>query len=227
MSLVTTPFFNILLNESPSKVFQPSRGIRQGDPLSSFLFILMEEGMSCLIQTQAGNGELRGLKFHDRMDPQTHQQFVDDTMLMGNPSVQEARSFKRSLNLFAKASGLAFNANKSQVFFMNTTPIVQRNIARILGFSRGVMPLKYMGVPLGMGKLKKESWQEILDIMKQRLSSWVLRPLNLHSRLVLLKSVLQAMPIYLFSVFSAPKSVLCEIRFYGKEFSLGWLGGEG
>ena len=69
MSLVMTPFFNILLNRSPSKVFQPSRGIRQGDPLSPFLFILMAEGMSHLVQTQAGNGELRGLKVHEGMDP--------------------------------------------------------------------------------------------------------------------------------------------------------------
>ena len=69
MGLETTPFFNILLNSSPTKVFQPSRGIRQGDPLYPFLFILMAEGLSHLIQFQAGNGELRGLKVHDGIDP--------------------------------------------------------------------------------------------------------------------------------------------------------------
>ena len=69
MSLVTTPFFNILLDGSPTKVFQPSRGIGQGDTLSPFLFILMAEGMSHLVQSQAGNGELQGLKVHEGMDP--------------------------------------------------------------------------------------------------------------------------------------------------------------
>ena len=113
MSLVTTPFFNILLNGSPTHVFQPSHGIRQGDPLSPFLFILMAEGLSRLILTQAERGELRGLRIHDGMTPQTHQQFVDDTMLMGHPLVQEAQSFKNSLNLFAKALGLDVNLNKS------------------------------------------------------------------------------------------------------------------
>ena len=53
MGLVTTPFFNILLNGSPNNTFQPSRGIRQGDPLCPFLFILMAEGLSCLIASQA------------------------------------------------------------------------------------------------------------------------------------------------------------------------------
>ena len=128
MGLVTCPFFNILLNGSPSRLFQASRGIRQGDLLSPFLFTLMAEGLSCPIQTQSSNGDLRGLKIHASMDPQTHQQFNDDTMLMGHPSVQEAQSFKNSLNLFIMASGLAINPNKSQIFFMKIDIITHRNI---------------------------------------------------------------------------------------------------
>ena len=72
MGMVTTPFFSILLNGSPSKFFQASRGIQQGDPLSPFIFILMAKGLSRLIQYQATNWELRGLKIHAGMDPQTH-----------------------------------------------------------------------------------------------------------------------------------------------------------
>ena len=133
-------------------------------------------------------------------------------MLMGHPLVQEARSFKYCLNLFAKASGLAVNQAKSQVFFLNTAPASQRNILHILGFSKGSFPSKYLGIPLGPCKLKRTSWLELLDQMKQKLTNWTLRPLNLPNRLVLIKSVLQAMPIYLFSVLSAPKSILREIR---------------
>ena len=91
------------------------------------------------------------------MAPQTHKQFVDDTMLMGHPSVQEAQSFKNSLNLFAKASGLDVNPNKSQVFFVNTAPATQRNILQILDFSEGSLPSKYLGIPLGVGRLQKSS----------------------------------------------------------------------
>ena len=136
MDLVTTPFFSILLNVSPTKPFKPSRGITQGDPMSHFLFILMVEGMSKLIQTHAIGGEIRGLSLHEGMEKQTHQQFMDDTILMGHPSVQEACAFKKSLTLFAKAYGLAINSKKYQVFFLNMAPIIQRNIVKILGFIR-------------------------------------------------------------------------------------------
>ena len=65
MGLVSLPFFNILLNGSPNSSFQPSWGIRQGDPLSPFLFILMAEGLSRLIAAQVDSGAIRGLKVHE------------------------------------------------------------------------------------------------------------------------------------------------------------------
>ena len=85
MSLLTTPLFSILLNGSSTKLIHPSHGIRQGDPLSPFLFILMEEGLSRIIQAQEGSCEICGLKLHEGMDSQMHQQFMDDTMAMGHP----------------------------------------------------------------------------------------------------------------------------------------------
>ena len=132
-------------------------------------------------------------------------------MLMGHPSIQEAHSFKKILNLISRASGLAVNPNKYQFFIMNTAPIVHRNIIRILGFTRGVIPSKYLGIPLGMVKFKKSSWEDLLDKMKQILSTWVFRTLNNPSRMVLVKGVLHSMLIYPFSVLSTQKSVLHEI----------------
>ena len=87
-------------------------------------------------------------------------------MLMGHPSVQEARSFKKGLDLFAQASGLVVNPNKSQVFFVNTPPTTQRNILRVLGFSRGDLLSKYLCIPMGLGRLKIVEWQELLDRLK-------------------------------------------------------------
>ena len=101
MGLVSSPFFNILLNGSLTSSFQSSRGIRQGYPLSPFIFILMAEDPDRLIVAQVECGAIHGVKAHEGVPPQTHQQFVEDTMLMGHPSVQEAQRFKKILDLFA------------------------------------------------------------------------------------------------------------------------------
>ena len=64
LGLVTTPFFNIVLSGSLTNTFHSFRGIRQGDPLSPFLFILMAEGLSRLIAAKVERGEIRGVKAH-------------------------------------------------------------------------------------------------------------------------------------------------------------------
>eukprot|EP00253_Pinus_taeda_P006105 PITA_06105 len=220
MSLITSPCFSVLLNGSPSSPFYPTRGIRQGDPLSPFLFVLMAEGLSRLLKSAVSSQFLKGISLHGRA-PQTHQQFVDDTMLFGHPSVKEASAFNSLLSLFSEASGTSINAAKSQLFFFNTPPSTQRTIARILGFTISHLPSKYLGAPLSDSAIKQESWRTLLDKLDSKLSSWTFRALNLAGRLVLIKSVLQAMPLYLFSILAAPKGVLKAIRNLQRNFLWG------
>lgn len=158
MRLISSIFFSILINGTPSKCFMPTRGIRQGDPLSPFIFVLAAEGLGRLIKQKIQTGRLRGLNLHRGSDTQSHQQFVDDTMLMAHPAVQEARELKNTLTLFAEASGMAANPGKSSIYFFNTPSVTQRNIVRILGFQTGVLPTKYLGVPLSDTVIKQVSW---------------------------------------------------------------------
>ena len=81
MALVTSASFSILLNGSPSKSFRPSRGLKQGDPLSPFLFIVIMEGLGKAITSAKTEGTIHGLKLTQEGNTLTHQQFVDDTML--------------------------------------------------------------------------------------------------------------------------------------------------
>jgi len=78
----------------------------------------------------------------------THQQFVDDIMLHGIPTVKESLAYKQILSDFAMASGMEVNLSKSTIFFFNTHIVIQRSISRILGFQREILPSKYLGVPL-------------------------------------------------------------------------------
>ena len=85
-SLISTPLLSVLINGVPSKPFNPSRGIRQGDLLSPFLFILMSKGLGHVLSNAKATGSFKGLSLHDHT-PLTHPQFVDDNILMGHPSI--------------------------------------------------------------------------------------------------------------------------------------------
>lgn len=120
MALITTTSCSIPLNGSPSRTLKPTRGIRQGDPLSPFLFILMMEGLGRVIMAAKEEGRIQGLKFTRDGETVTHQQFVDDTMLQSIPTVKEAKSFKQILYEFAMAAGTEASLSKSKIFFFNT-----------------------------------------------------------------------------------------------------------
>jgi hypothetical protein len=217
LNLTSSAFFSILVNGVPSHPFSPSRGIRQGDPLSPFLFIIMAEGLSRSIHAAIASNSLMGLPLHGISPPISHSQFVDDTLMMGSPTVKEAHSFLSILQSFSEASGLDFNKDKSQIFFFNTPAPIQNNISIILGFTRSSLPSKYLGIPLLDNALRNSSWEHLLSSFAKRLSSWTYRALNFPSRLILLKVVLQALPIYTFSAL-APNFVLTTIRNLQRNF---------
>lgn len=156
LSLISSVFFSVLINGSPSATFRPTRGIRQGDPLSPFLFVIMAEGLGRSITAAKLDGRLKGLSFHNS-PTHTHQQFFDDNMLFAHPSVQEARHVKSILNTFSEASGALINRVKSQIFFFNTPVTTQRAIEHILGFTLASLPSKYLGAPLMSSALKHSS----------------------------------------------------------------------
>eukprot|EP00253_Pinus_taeda_P024787 PITA_24787 len=78
--------FSVLLNGAPSRTFTPSRGLRQGDPLSPFPFFLMMEGLGRAIKMENAEGRIQRIKLTLDGVANTHQQFVDDTMLDRLPS---------------------------------------------------------------------------------------------------------------------------------------------
>eukprot|EP00253_Pinus_taeda_P013571 PITA_13571 len=221
MALVTSSSFSILVNGSPSETFIPSRGLRQGDPLSPFLFILMMEGLGRSIKHAKEFSKIKGLQLSDNGQALTHQQFVDDTMLQGIPMVKEALADKQILSDFAMASGMEVNLSKSKIFFFNTNIAIQRNISRILGFQREILPSKYLGVPLTAKPLHKSIWEPTINKLQDKIRKLTIRSLNLASRLVLTKAVLLSIPVFMLSALLAPKGVLQQFRTIQRDFLWG------
>eukprot|EP00253_Pinus_taeda_P028466 PITA_28466 len=218
LELIKSTRHSILVNGTPSMPFRPTRGIRQGDPLSPFLFVILMEGLSRLIIKKKDEGQIRGLQPIRSCPATTHQQFVDDTMLHGTPTVKEATAYKDILHLFSKASGMEINFSKSTIFFFNTHLAVQSHLSRLLGFRIGSLPSRYLGAPLTLKPWQKAHWEKILANMERRCKHWTNRALNFAGRLVLTKAILQAIPQYMLSILPTPKGVLDQIRCIQRAF---------
>jgi hypothetical protein len=158
--MTSSIFFSIIINGSPSKTFNPTHGIRQGDSLSLYLYIILAEGMERLLQKEVSGKKIQGIRLEEEVDPATHLHFVYNNLLMGVPTIKEGRSIRHVLEIYKEASDTIINLSKSQFFFFNTSIHVQRNIARILGFQRESIPSKYLGAPLIDKAIRNTSWKD-------------------------------------------------------------------
>lgn len=148
MAINNSAFFSILFNGSPSTTFSPSRGICQRDTLSSFLFILMVEGLGQSITAIVMAGQITGLKLHPGSPTSSHKQLFNDTMFLGKPTIYEVKAFQSILKTFELASRLEINLSKSQLFFFNMPLVLKIHLTYVFGIPKSSLPTKYMGAPL-------------------------------------------------------------------------------
>eukprot|EP00253_Pinus_taeda_P011000 PITA_11000 len=205
--MVSTPNFSILLNGTPTAPFNASQGLRQGDPLSPLLFIIVAEGLGRYIKKELRERNVKGLRLWGNRILVTHQQFVDDIMIFYKVSLREVQKVKEILEIFMDTSGTEINKEKSSAFIFNSPETVKNHLIKILGFRKGELPTKYLGTMLDISSLTVANWQPIIEKLKSRLENWTFRSLNIAARLVLLKSTLQSIPIYPLSVMAVPKGV--------------------
>jgi ribonuclease HI len=137
---------------------------------------------------------------------------------MNSPTAREAIKLNSILSDFTEASGMTLNLDKSKLFFFNTPVAVQLHISKILGIPRSSLPSNYLGIPLTGAPAKSISWDSLLLSISNRLANWTFRPLNIAARLVLLKSVLQTLPTYLFTALAAPKQIIRAVRNIQRNF---------
>lgn len=203
---ISNPWISPLINGRPCTAFQSSRGLRQGCPLSPYLFILMAESLSKALDYNRRAGLITGIKFAHGTKNINHSQFADDTLLMGGASTIIARRFKRILDQFMECSGGKISQDKSCIYGWNVSAHKIQSIANILEVSYKLewTHFTYLGMPVSKGPLKTETWNTILDKIKRKIQQWGTMWLNPAGRLVLLKSGLISLPIYRFTLLQAP-----------------------
>ena len=92
-----------MVNGSLSHFFNPSQGLRQGDPLSPILFVIMADLLGRFLGDLVQRGVIKGFQPSSQPLICSHGQFVDDTIFMGKSEVKEARNLKQAINLYSSA----------------------------------------------------------------------------------------------------------------------------
>jgi hypothetical protein len=205
-SCLSTGQVSVLVNGSPSPEFKVGRGIRQGDPLSPFLFNIAAEGLSVLFQRAANSNIFRGIDFGSN-NFLSHLQYADDTLVFMPASLHALQSVKRVLRWFALCSGLHINFFKSSLIGINVDDSCLDEFAKSVFCRHDSLPCNYLGMPLGSNPRRISTWKPIIDKFRKKLTSWKGRMLSMAGRICLIKSVLNSLPLYFMSIFLMPKGV--------------------
>lgn len=148
MRLVTTVSFSVLFNGDRLDSFRPSRGIRQGDPISSYLFLLTAEGLSCLLKSRIQSCNLSGITVAPSAPMVSHLLFADDSLLFFKANRDSADQVKDVLQEYCQASGQQVNMAKSSIHFSEGCGEATRDeIKQTLDVHNEALSEKYLGMP--------------------------------------------------------------------------------
>ena len=223
---VTTVSYSILVNGELKGMIIPTRGIRQGDHLSPFLFLFCTEGLHGLISQVAHNGDIHGFQLCRRNPKLTHLLFVDDSLLFCKSNTIECQRVLDILGVYERCSGQQINRSKTTIFFsIKSNSEDQRHaIKELLGVLEIREYEKYLGLPSFVGKKKKASFGYIKERVWRKLQGWEEKLLSQTGKEVLIIAMVQAIPTFTMNCFKLPSSLCDEIESMIRKF---WWGQRG
>ncbi|GKA10509.1 RNA-directed DNA polymerase, eukaryota [Tanacetum coccineum] len=198
---------SIIINGSPNEEFQFGKGLKQGDPLSPFLFLLVMETLHISFQRVVDAGMYQGIKVGGLINL-SHMFYADDAVFVGEWSESNISSLIHVLDCFHKVSGLKINMSKSKLMGIEVEAGKVSRAAVKLGCLVLKAPFLYLGSYVGGDMHRLQSWEDIVDRVRRRLSKWKMKMLSIGGRLTLIKSVLGSMPIFHMSMFKVPTGIL-------------------
>ena len=211
---VSTVCFSVLVNGSPAGFFGSSRGLKQGNPLSPLLFLLIMKVLSRILKKTEEGGFIQC--FHVGPINSTsirvsHLLFANDTILFSDASREQILSIRLVLSCFQVFTGLKVNVGKSEIVFIREVRNIQ-SLANILQCRVGSLPMIYSDMPLGTLYKTASIWNLILERMEKKLLGWKRFYLSKGGRLTLLKSTLSSLLTYYLSLFTIPKAVATRLE---------------
>lgn len=148
------------MNGSPKGYFWSFRGLRQEDPLSPMLFVIIVKALhpEKVKQVQI----LTGFSIERSSVDVNHLQFANNTIFFCGATIIEIQSVKAILQWFELMSGLKINYDKCEMFGIRTNASLLTEMAISFGCKVGKLPIKYLGLPLCMGIPKRKIWNPVV-----------------------------------------------------------------
>jgi len=193
-----------LINGSPSREFSLERGLRQGDPLSPFLFDIAVQGLTILFNRASASGYFKGLQTAPGHYI-THLQYADDSLIFLPNDFPSLLHAKRILRWFEIISGLKVNFYKSSLIGINLDNDYTSSLANSVFCCSDTFPVRYLGLPLRANPSRLYTWKPVVSTIRAKLSTWKVK-------------FLSSLPLFYMSVFAMPKGTIKVISSLTRSF---------
>ncbi|KAL9679475.1 hypothetical protein QQ045_017337 [Rhodiola kirilowii] len=189
MQCVRSVSYQIRVNGNVSEAILPRRGLRQGDPLSPYLFLFCTELLNAMLVKSVESGLISGIKVCRKAPVVSHLFFADDAIFFIKAECREANNLK------------------------GNTPVDFRlDICEALRVPQVRSHSRYLGIPLLIGQRKSETFREIVEKIWRRVKDWKSNLLSAGGREILIKAILQAIPTHMMSVYYFPRRIISELH---------------
>ncbi|XP_056688102.1 uncharacterized protein [Spinacia oleracea] len=212
MECVTSTSLKVLWNGESSESFLPSRGIRQGDQLSPYLFVICMERLYQTIEEAIILKRWRPIRACRDGPVLSNLFFTNDIILFAEASMDQAIVIQEYLERFCMASGQKVSLPKSRVFFSNNVCEDNRNaIYTTLGMDSTMNLGLHLGMPTLSSRITKEKFSHLCEKIDRRLVGWKTKYLSLTGRITLAKSTISSMAFYSMQTEKLPLAICDEI----------------
>lgn len=210
MQCVRSVRYSVRFNGELLAPFIPTRGLRQGDPLSPYLFLFVADGLVRLISKEIEEGNLTPIKIARNSPGISNLLFADDSSIFFKAMVEQAVTTRNVLSMFQKCTGQLLSESKCSLLFSEHCPVdIRDEIKSVLGVVAEAFESKYLGLPTPEGRMKDENFQPIMDKFGKRCNDVSEKFMPYAAKEVHVKSMVQALPCYTMGIFLFSKG-FCE-----------------
>ncbi|KAL0378405.1 UNVERIFIED_CONTAM: LINE-1 retrotransposable element O protein [Sesamum radiatum] len=216
---IGTTSFSLLINGAAFDFFRPSRGIRQGDPLSPYLFIIYAEFFSWMLFQDESLGNIKGIKVCRNAPTISHLLYADDLLIFCMTEERDAQAIRRCLEKFEVWSSQMTNSRKSLIHFSQNVLGRQKILIQdILQMPECTHRVKHLGPPFCKPGARSQVFNELPEKLSNKLSSWKAKNLSRAGKLIRIKNAVQSVPVYHMSTFLLSKGTCSKMDKMARRF---------